>query len=308
MKGVYFNPSKDIRSLEGKVILVTGGNSGLGKQSILELAKHNPAEIFLGARSTKKAQEAIDDIKRQVPNAPPIKVIQMDLSSFESIHEAAKTFHQHSQRLDLLLLNAGIMIVPHEITKDGYEIQFGTNHMGHAFLTRLLLPTLLKTAEEPKSDVRVVVLSSSAHGYAPKSQGINFDTLKNKGEKLSPTVLYGQSKLANILYAREFARRYPQIKVSAIHPGVVNTNLTNTLKENSFPMRVVTTMFSAIVGVHVEKGVLNQLWGSVSPNVVSGEYYEPVGLAGRGTKWTNDSKLAEKLWTWTEKELDTKVQ
>ncbi|KAH7122725.1 hypothetical protein B0J11DRAFT_532158 [Dendryphion nanum] len=308
MKGVQFHPGKDIRSLEGKIILVTGGNSGLGKQSIIELAKHSPAEIWLGARSTKKAQEAIDDITRQVPSAPPIKILEMDLSSFESIRKAVKTFQQQSQRLDILLLNAGIMMVPHDTTKDGYEIQFGTNHMGHALLTKLLLSTLLETAEKPKSDVRVVVLSSIAHGYAPKSQGINFDTLKTKGEKLNTTALYGQSKLANILFAQELARRYPQLNVPSIHPGVVSTNITNTVKENSFGMRILATILSGVLSVDVGKGALNQLWASVGTNVVSGEYYEPVGLAGRGSKWTRDSKLAEKLWAWTEKELENETQ
>lgn len=304
MKGVSFHPGKDIRSLEGKVILVTGGNSGLGKQSVLEFAKHSPAEIWLGSRSIKKAEEAIKDIRRQVPKAQPIRAFQLDLSSFQSIREAAATFHQQSGRLDLLILNAGIMIVPHSTTKDGYEIQFGTNHMGHAVLSKLLLPTLLKTVEQPGSDVRVVVLSSSAHGYAPKSEGIDFDTLKNTGEKYSTTVLYGQSKLANILFAQGLAQRYPQLNVSAIHPGVVNTNLTKTMKENSVGMRIVASIFSTVVGVPVEKGVLNQLWAAAGSDVVSGDYYEPVGLAGRGTKWTKNVKLAEKLWTWTENELE----
>ncbi|KXH67161.1 short-chain dehydrogenase/reductase, partial [Colletotrichum salicis] len=160
-KSVKFNPDADIPSLKGKVILVTGGNSGLGKQSILEFAKHNPKEIWLGARNPSKATETIDDIKAQVPNAP-IKFIQMDLGSFHSIRESSKIFLQQSHRLDILLLNAGIMSVPEGTTDDGYEVQFCTNHMGHALLTKFLLPKLLKTAETG-ADVRVTVLASSAH-------------------------------------------------------------------------------------------------------------------------------------------------
>ncbi|USP80367.1 hypothetical protein yc1106_07641 [Curvularia clavata] len=306
-KGVHFNPDKDIPSLEGRVILVTGGNSGLGKQSILELAKHNPAEIWLGARNNSKAQEAIDDIKHQVPKAPPIKILQMDLTSFESISEAAKTFRQESQRLDLLLLNAGILAVPEGTTKDGYEIQFGTNHMGHALLSKLLLPTLLKTAEQPGSDVRVVVLSSEAHQYAPRAQGIMFNTLKTKAPEISSTTRYGQSKLANILFAQEFARRYPQLKVPVVHPGLVRTNLANTMSENSILMRIAWKVLASVIGVDLYTGALNQLWASTSPNVKSGEYYEPVGVTGRGNRHTNDPKLAEKLWSWTEKELENEV-
>jgi retinol dehydrogenase-12 len=108
MKGIQFNTTTDIPSLEGKVVLVTGGNSGLGKHSILELAKHNPTEIWLGTRNINRGQEAVDEIKRQLPSAPPIKILQMDLSSLGSVREAAKTFCEQSQRLDLLLLNAGI--------------------------------------------------------------------------------------------------------------------------------------------------------------------------------------------------------
>ncbi|KAI8935775.1 hypothetical protein NX059_007295 [Plenodomus lindquistii] len=303
MNGGQFNPTTDIPSLEGKNILITGGNSGLGKHSILQLAKHNPTEIWLGARSIEKAQEAIDDIKQQLPSAPPIKILQMDLSSLESIRKAARTFCQQSQSLDLLLLNAGVMTLTHDVTKDGYETQFGTNHMGHALLVKLLLPTLLKTAEQPQSDVRVVVLSSSVHSSAPKSQGIDFEILKNKGEKLGGTTIYGQSKLANILFAQELARRYPQIKVSAVHPGIVSTNLTTELSKKSLLMRIVSLILVNVVAVSVEKGTLNQLWALVSPDVVSGEYYEPVGVAGRGSKWTKDLELARKLWSWTEEEL-----
>ncbi|KAH7234365.1 hypothetical protein B0J15DRAFT_517323 [Fusarium solani] len=303
-KSVTFHPDTDIPSLKGKVILVTGGNSGLGKQSILELAKHNPQEIWLGARSHKKAEEAINDIRSQVPNAPPIKPLQMDLASFESIHEAAKSFRQQSDRLDILLLNAGIMSVPEGKTKDGYEIQFGTNHMGHALLSKLLLPTLLKTAEQPGSDVRIVVLSSSAHQYAPERDGITFSTLKTTAEDISTITRYGQSKLANILFAQEFARRYPQIKVPSIMPGLVNTNLANTMSDNSFVMRIAWKITAAVIGVDVQTGALNQLWASTAANVKSGEYYTPVGKTGQGKRWTSNPELAKKLWDWTEKELE----
>ncbi len=144
--------------------------------------------------------------------------------SFDSIRKAATIFCQQSQRLDLLLLNAGIISVPEGLIKDGYEIQFGTNHMGYALLAKLLLPTLLQTAEQRDSDIRVVVLASAAHEYAPKDRGIKFETLKNKATEISSITQYGQSKLANILFAQHFARLYPQIKVPVIHPGIITTN------------------------------------------------------------------------------------
>lgn len=258
-KSVKFVPDRDIPSLEGKVILVTGGNSGLGKQSILEFSKHSPKEIWLGARSKAKALEAIEDIMEQVPNAPPIKFVQMDLRSFSSVHESAKTFLQESDRLDILLLNAGIMSTPPGTTDDGYEVQFGTNHMGHALLSKLLLPTLLKTAEEPKSDVRVVVLASAAHKYAPAKEGIMFDMLKNQAEQISTITRYGQSKLANALFAKELARRYPKLTVSSLQPGLVTTNLANTMSDNSWIMRIAWKLTTVFIGVDVPTGTLNQL-------------------------------------------------
>ncbi|KAM5508910.1 short-chain dehydrogenase/reductase [Fusarium oxysporum f. sp. phaseoli] len=300
-KSVRFNPDTDIPSLKDKVILVTGGNSGLRKESVLQFAKHDPKEIWLGARSEARAKEAINDIKAQVPNAP-IKFVKIDLASFKSIREAAKVFTQESDRLDILLLNGGIMSVPPGTTDDGYEVQFGTNHMGHALLTKLLLPTLLRTADKG-ADVRVTVLASSAHQYAPP-EGIKFDTLKSQALQMGTITRYGQSKLANALFAKELARRYPQLTTASLQPGLVTTNLANTMSDNSWIMRLAWKLTTLFIGVDVPTGTLNQLWASMSKDVVSGTYYEPIGRTGLGKPHTNDRALAAKLWDWTEKELE----
>lgn len=166
--GFSFEPQKDVPSLQGKVILVTGGNIGLGKQAILEYAQHGPRQIWLAARNLDKAKAAADEIQSQAPDAP-IKLLRLDLESFESVNEAAKTFAAESDRLDILMLNAGIMASTPGLTEQGYAIQFGTNHMGHALLTKLLLPVLDKTAKSgTDADVRVVSLSSTAHRMLPK--------------------------------------------------------------------------------------------------------------------------------------------
>jgi retinol dehydrogenase 12 len=301
--GINFNPDTDIPSLRGKVILVTGGSNGLGKESILQLAKHEPAEIWMGARSTERAQAAIDDIKKEIPNSVPIKILNIELGSFASISEAATTFRLQSSRLDVLMLNAGIMITPPGLTKDGYEIQSGTNHMGHALLTKLLLPRLLSTAALPGSDVRVVVLSSEAHSMAP-SEGILWHTLKTEATEISTRARYGQSKLANILYAREFAKRYPQITVASVHPGMVKTNLGHESASKSILLRMALAVARGAVGVDVATGALTQLWVATGKGVKSGEYYEPIGVTGRGTKLTRDEELAEQLWKWTENEIE----
>ncbi|EAQ91791.1 hypothetical protein CHGG_00026 [Chaetomium globosum CBS 148.51] len=316
-KSVAFESEKDIPPLDGKVILVTGGNVGLGKQAVLEYARHNPSLIWLGSRSIQKGNAAIDEIRQQVPNAV-IQVLELDLSSFASIKKAAATVLSTSPRLDILMLNAGIMATPPGLTKDGYESQFGTNHMGHALLTKLLLPLLTKTATTTDStikqsshlapsavaDVRVISLSSDGHNMAPKA-GIVFDSLKTDAEALGPVGRYGQSKLANILWARQLARAQPQLTVAAVHPGVVQTSLME--RATGVPA-VVRGMTRVAVGLNlltpVDRGVRNQLWASVATvGVVSGEFYHPVGIPGKASPLGTDDELARRLWEWTEKEL-----
>ncbi|KAK3290839.1 uncharacterized protein B0H64DRAFT_451238 [Chaetomium fimeti] len=315
-KSVPFEAEKDIPSLDGKVILVTGGNVGLGKQAILEYARHNPRLIWLGARSVQKANAAIDEIRQQVPNAA-IQVLELDLGSFASIKKAAATVLSTSPRLDILMLNAGIMATPPGLTTDGYEQQFGTNHMGHALLTKLLLPLLTKTAtttddamKQPSlagavADVRVISLSSDGHNQAPKA-GIVFHALKTDGDALGPLGRYGQSKLANVLWARQLARAQPQLTVAAVHPGVVQTQLME--RATGVPS-VVRVLSRAAVNMNlltpVDRGVRNQLWASVATEgLVSGEYYQPVGVAGKASAHGKDEELARRLWEWTEKELE----
>ncbi|KAL1630357.1 hypothetical protein SLS56_005032 [Neofusicoccum ribis] len=295
---------KDIPPLTDKVILVTGGNNGLGKQSILDLARHSPAHIYLGARSAAKATAAIADIRTQLgaSNTTPITFLELDLASFASIKTAAKTLLAATPRLDLLLCNAGIMATPAGLTRDGYEVQFGTNHVGHALLGSLLLPALRGAGD---GGARVVVLSSGAHNWT-HARGVDFGSLKGPAEEMSTVARYGQSKLANALWAREWARRVPDVFVVAVHPGVVGTNLFQSLGERSWVVRNVAPMFLT----NVEVGVRNQLWaacaevGEGKGGPVSGEYYEPVGVPGKASKWARDDDLARRLWEWTEKEIE----
>lgn len=216
------------------------GNSGLGQESVLQLAKHNPSQIFLAARSPDKGQAAIHNIKEVVPKAN-ITFLQLDLTSFASIAEAAKVVNSSVSRLDILMNNAGIMMTPPGTTKDGYEIQFGTNHMGHALLTNLLLPKLLSTAEEVNADVRIITLSSAGHLWAPKG-GLQLETVQSEQRNLSTRQRYGQSKLANILYSIELSRRYPAIRCVSVHPGSVKTGLSRGLKE-SYPFAAPVVTF-----------------------------------------------------------------
>ncbi|EME48984.1 hypothetical protein DOTSEDRAFT_162941 [Dothistroma septosporum NZE10] len=297
--GKSFNPDQDIPSLAGKVILLTGGNTGLGKETVKQLAKHDPQEIFLAARTPSKAEAAISEIQQAVPNGK-VSFIQMDLTSFESIKRAAESFKSRSNRLDILINNAGIMAVPYSKTSEDYEIQFGTNHMGHAFLTKLLLPTLLKTAEQPGSDVRVINVSSEGHNMAP---GIIYD--QDRLEKYSTWVRYGQSKLANILHARELQRRYPSITATSLHPGVILTDLYLSQKETNALMRTFLSLLTPLL-MDVPAGAKNQLWAATASKeeVRKSAYFKPVGIASGGSIWyAQKPQLAKDLWEWTEHEI-----
>jgi len=305
--GKSFDPAKDIGSLDGKVILVTGGNAGLGKQTVAYLAAHNPTRIYLAARTESKARDAITDIKNSVPNACEIVFLPLDLTSFSSIADAASTFKSQESRLDILINNAGIMAPPYSTTKEGYEIQFGTNHMGHALLTKLLIPTMLDTAKQPGSDVRIVNLSSMGH-QMPVSKGIEFD--QQALEKESTWRRYGSSKLANILFARSLALEYPTITSVSLHPGVILTDLFDNLRTNIF-MKVGLYIYG-IIGMILpghyqgpEGGALNTTWCATTAKdeLESGAYYMPVGKKSSGSSFARDEGLRKKLWEYTEAEL-----
>ncbi|PVH78900.1 NAD(P)-binding protein [Cadophora sp. DSE1049] len=297
----FFNPATDIPDLSGKVIFITGGNAGLGKEAALQLSKHSPSKIIIGSRSTSKGHAAISSITALVPTAK-CELIQMDLASLSSVHAAAKSFLSTNTRLDILMNNAGIMAVPPDLTADGYEIQFGTNHLGHALLTKLLLPLLLATAERPGVDVRVINLTSDSHRRAPV-EGIQFDNLRSSDQPGTAMTRYGQSKLANILYTKELGRRYPTIKVVAIHPGVVKTDLQATMRKSFLLAKLLAPVYTYFAGVEVEEGARNQLWAATAKGVESGKLYYPVGEEVEGSVLARDGELAGKLWEWTEREL-----
>jgi NAD(P)-dependent dehydrogenase (short-subunit alcohol dehydrogenase family) len=174
------------------------------------LAARNPAKIFFSGRNKAKVDGLITKVKHSSTSTELI-FVKCNLSSLASAQQAAKQFLAQSSRLDVLMCNADIMALPPGLSKDGYEIQFATDHLGHALLNKLLLPTLLKTAKQPGADVRIVNLSSTVHSTMPKG-GIEFIMLKILQESLGPPyqprkfTRYGQSKLANLLYATELAK------------------------------------------------------------------------------------------------------
>ena len=300
-EGVTFDPSHDIPDLSGKVALITGGNTGLGKETVLELAKHNPSHLYLAARSPSKAEAAIQDIRTLVPTAN-ITFLDLDLANLASVHAASTTVLTSSHRLDLLINNAGIMAQPAGLTADGYELQFGTNTIGHALLTTRLLPLLLKTAEEPDSDVRIVCLSSGSHSRAPP-EGIIFPALTTDMAEYTTFQRYGQSKAANILFAAELARRYPGITSVSCHPGVIDTGLTDSYRSGNGFRGVAFGFVVGLMQKPLEEGVKNQLWCATGKGVVSGRFYFPVGVGHAGRGFPDDKALGKRLWEWTEGQL-----
>ncbi|KAK8078830.1 short-chain alcohol dehydrogenase-like protein [Apiospora phragmitis] len=283
----FFDPAKDIPSLAAKVVLVTGAAGDLGRTTAVQLARYGrPARIYAYETADDeeaKSENAGDDDNDNATARTEFRILDLDLGSLASVQACAAAFLAREERLDILVLNAGIIRVAPGTTADGYEAHFGINYLGHALLARLLAPTLVRTAEQSESaDARVVVVSSEGHSsYAQR---------------------YGQSKIALIQLAKQLARRHPPLKAAAVHPGRILTGMAESLRKESLLVRITAPM-APLICVPVATGVKNHLWAATSADVVSGTYYEPVGVPDRESAVARDEGLAERLWEWTEKEL-----
>ncbi|OQD83891.1 hypothetical protein PENANT_c015G06595 [Penicillium antarcticum] len=306
--GASFKPDRDIRNLDGKVVLVTGGNAGIGKETILQLAKHRPSRIYMAARTESKARESIESLQGQLSSPADIRYLPLDLSSFKSIRAAADKFQADSDRLDILILNAGTMGNPPTKTEEGFEVQLGTNHIGHFLLTKLLLPTLQKTVDQDRAkgetpDVRVVTVASAAHVVGPST----FEDMVSTPKLLagSTWTRYGASKAANIFFAAELARRYPDILSVAVHPGAVDSGLYGHTKDLSWMLKYSITATGSMFFRTVTSGAFNSLWavGTQKDKLVNGAYYSPVGYRCGGAAFVQKADVASKLWDWTEAEV-----
>lgn len=282
----------DIPDLSGKVMIVTGANTGIGKETAKQLARHN-AKVYVAARNEEKARAAMADIKQST--GKDTHFLQLDLGDIVATKKAAAEFKSKEKELHVLFNNAGIMMPPPgQKTTQGYEIQFGTNVLGHYVFTTELLDVLEATAKN--GDVRVINTSSSGHQLAPWG-GINFDNLKEgKGNKM---VLYGQSKLGNVLFTNELAKKYTDKGIISIslNPGNITTDLQRHigLFERTFASYVLTL-------APAEYGALTQLWAGTSPEITrkdSGAYMIPWARRGhlKHSK-AKDEALADKLWEW----------
>lgn len=270
--------------LTGRTILITGCNSGLGLESFRVLAARG-ATILAAARSEAKAAEACRTVGGEhVPLA-------CELSEPESVLACVAAVRALDRPVDVLLLNAGIMALPNLETRHGLEMQFLTNHVGHFLLTTGLLDTLAPNA-------RVVALSSRAHEM-PVKGGIDFTNLDG-ARGYNPWTFYGQSKLANLLFARELGRRFEGSGriANAVHPGVIQTNL---VRHMGGTLNTLFGMTKSLFAKSVEEGAATQCWAAVHPGSAGfqGAYFADCNDA-RSTAYGRDMALAAELWSRTE--------
>ncbi len=293
--------TEQIPSQAGKTALVTGANSGIGYQAALELARHG-AHVLLGCRSHAKGQAALERLLREAPGASA-ELVELDMASLASIRAFAGDFAVRGTGLDVLINNAGVMALPkREVTADGFERQFGTNHLGHFALTGLLIPQLL-AAPAP----RVVTVASLAH----RNGKIDFDNLQSeRGYK--PWDAYGESKLANILFANELNRRavlaHSKLVSMAVHPGVSRTSIVDNGPGSNGLKAVVLKLLAPVIMQPDAAGALPTLYAATSPEARGGEYIGPDGLMEmKGSPvvvqprpHALDQAVAQRLWTVSE--------
>lgn len=288
----------DVPDQSGRVAVVTGANAGIGYETAAVLAGKG-AHVVVAVRNLDKGKKAVDAITRAHPGAD-VALQELDLSSLASVRAAADDLRSAYPRIDLLINNAGVMYPPKQTTADGFELQFGTNHLGHFALTGLLLDRLL-----PVEGSRVVVVASIAHNI---QGGIHFDDLQWE-RSYNRVAAYGQSKLANLMFTYELQRRLatvaaPTIAVAA-HPGISNTELMRHIPGTGLPG------FSRLAGLVTNSppvGALGTLRAATDPGVQGGQYYGPSGfreLVGhpvlvQSNKKSHDVAVQERLWSVSE--------
>ena len=281
--------------LSGKVVLITGGTTGLGKESARALGLAG-ATVIITARSEEKGQAAVAQLTELVPDGD-FSFEVMELGSLDSVRAFADRFLASRDRLDVLLANAGIMAVPYGKTDDGFELQFGTNHLGHFVLVNRLLPLLKASAPS-----RIVNLSSAGHF----ASGIIWDDPNFETNDYSKMDAYGQSKTANILFTVELERRYGDagIHAWAVHPGMVMTDLARSFTKDDFgdlASRAKKSGMKMPTLVNVDVGASTQVWACASAEALEkpGSY-----LADRAftepSDYANDPELAKRLWVLSE--------
>jgi NAD(P)-dependent dehydrogenase (short-subunit alcohol dehydrogenase family) len=286
--------SAHIPDQSGRLAVVTGANTGLGFETAQVLAGHG-ASVVLAVRDIEKGKRAAARIADTAPGAD-VMVQPLDLTSLDSIRAAADELRAKHPRIDLLINNAGVMFTPRQTTTDGFELQFGTNHLGHFALTGLLLEQML-----PVPGSRVVTLSSIMHRVRAR---INFDDLQGE-RSYSRVGAYSQSKLANLLFTYELQRQLSSVGTTvavAAHPGLANTELTRNSPA------IARFFYARLMSQNASMGALPVLRAATDPGVLGGQYFGPRGFLGaRGypklagsSRRSHDRDIQLRLWAVSE--------
>jgi NAD(P)-dependent dehydrogenase (short-subunit alcohol dehydrogenase family) len=287
----------DIPDQTGRVAVITGANTGLGYETAAALAAKG-AHVVLAVRNLDKGKDAVALISERSPNVD-VALQELDLTSLESIRAAAEQLRSDYDRIDLLINNAGVMYTPKSTTKDGFELQFGTNHLGHFAFTGLLLDRLL-----PVAGSRVVTVSSVGHRILAD---IHFDDLQWE-HRYNRVAAYGQAKLANLLFTYELQRLlapHGTTIAAAAHPGMSDTELMRNMPA---PLITAFERVAPLVAQDPAMGALPTLRAATDPTVLGGQYYGPAGFAQtRGypkivgsSKKSHDVDRQRRLWTVSE--------
>ena len=290
--------------LSGKVGVITGASSGLGRESARALAAAG-AQVILAARNADALADAAHWVQAEVPDART-STVHLDLTSLASVRSAATAIRETTPVIHILMNNAGVMFTPFSRTSDGFEIQLGTNHFGHFELTRLLVPQLAAAA-----GARLVILSSGGHALGD----VDFDDPNWEHREYDKFVAYGASKTANVLHAVEADRRLCElgIRAYAVHPGAVATSLARYMSRSDFSQLRKHAVASGTARGESTDGYLDfttpaygaatQVWAAVSPELADrgGLYLEDCGISEAVAPYARDAERAAELWTLSEK-------
>jgi NAD(P)-dependent dehydrogenase (short-subunit alcohol dehydrogenase family) len=285
--------SDDIPDQKGRVAIVTGSSSGIGYETAHVLSNKN-ATVIIAVRNLQKGNAALDKIKVSCQEAD-VRLMELDLANLESIRNFATEFKSSYSSLDLLINNAGVMMPPYSKTTDGFELQFGTNHLGHFALTGLLMDLIEKTHYS-----RIVNVSSSSHNYGD----LNFEDLNWKNRSYKKMKAYGDSKIANLYFTYELQKRFEirnmNVIATASHPGWTATEL----QRHTVLVRFLNNFFSQ----DITMGALPTLYAATGLDVQGGDYFGPSGwreMKGypkkvESNELSQDRKIAAKLWEVSE--------
>ncbi|KAJ4891836.1 NAD(P)-binding Rossmann-fold superfamily protein [Raphanus sativus] len=282
--------------------IITGGTSGIGLEAARVLGMRG-AHVIIAARNAKAANESKEMILQTNPNAR-INYLQLDLSSIKSIRSFVHEFLALNLSLNILINNAGVMFCPFQLTEDGIESQFATNHIGHFLLTNLLLDKMKSSSKESGVEGRIVNLSSIAHTYT-YTEGIMFDYI-NDPDRYSDKKAYGQSKLANLLHSNALSRKLQEedvnITINSVHPGLVTTNL---FRHSGLGMSVFKAM-SFFLWKNIPQGAATTCYVALHPDLkgVTGKYFADCNVTTT-SNFATDISLADKLWDFSTKLIDS---